>query len=153
MVIKSIAKLMLTFSACFLCAAVLGAVGLNKGLLSPRGLGIFLAVLCLSSLVFLVVKFRRLAREHRAQDLTADFTRERRVFLIRMYKGWIAVLALCLVGGIVKETSVHPIPWGPMLVGITMNLLTTWTLVLAIRKLQRGLNQTAQGGAPPSAVH
>jgi hypothetical protein len=58
-----------------------------------------------------------------------------------MCKVYVAVLVLCLVSGVVRATSLRPIPFLPMFVGITMNLLITWALVLTIRKLQKGLSE------------
>lgn len=86
-----------------------------------------------------MIAFRRLARKSGAQDFSS-ITRKRRLFLIKMYKAWIIVLALCLIGGIVKGANVHPLPLFPMAVGIAMNLLTTSVLVMAVRKLQKSLD-------------
>ena len=137
--VKSTRKLLVTFSACFLCALRAGVVAIDTGLLSPRGLGIFYAGLCLVSFVCLTIAFRRLSR---TQPIENPFTapRERRLAQIRVYKASIALLALCLIGGIVKGASVHPFPLFPMLVGITINLLTTYVLVVALRELQRSVN-------------
>lgn len=74
--------------------------------------------------------------EARGADLYAE-NRKRRLRIIKMYKAWIVVLVLCLVGGVAKGASVRPIPVFPMLVGIAMNLLITLALVLTIRKLER----------------
>ena len=138
--VKSVAKLVLAFSACFVSVTLLGTMGWMKGYLSPRGLGVFLALVCLGSFVFLTIAFRRLAR-HQVTQAPAAGTASSQLLLIRMYKVWIVVLVLCLVSGVVEGTRVRPIPFLPMLVGIIMNLLITWALAQTIRKLQKGLSE------------
>lgn len=138
--IRSVAKRVLGVSLCFVGAALLGTVGLIKGYLSPRVFGVFLALVCLGGFVFLTIAFKRLARQSITQGPEAGTARKQRL-LIRMYKVWIVLLVLCLVSGVVQATSVRPIPFLPLLAGITMNLLITWALVLAIRKLQKGLSE------------
>ena len=144
--IKSVAKLSLVYSGCFWAVSLVGIAGFIKGYLSPRALGIFLAITILGGVAFLTAAFRRLARENVIQGWEAETanpskaSRKRQLFLIKMYEAWIVFLMLCLVGGVVRCINVRPIPWLPMLVGITMNLLTTWALVLTVRKLQKGLS-------------
>jgi len=144
--IKSVAKLSLVYSGCFWAALLVGVVGFIKGYLSPRALGIFLALVNLGGGAFLTTAFRRLARKNATQGWEAETanpskaSRKRQLFLIKMYKAWIIFLMLCLVGGVVRCMGVRPIPWLPMLVGITMNLLTMWALVLTVRKLQKRLS-------------
>ena len=144
--IKSVAKLSLVYSGCFWAVSLVGIAGFSKGYLSPRALGIFLAITILGGVAFLTAAFRRLARENVIQGWEAETvnpskaSRKRQLFLIKMYEAWIVFLMLCLVGGVVRCINVRPIPWLPMLVGITMNLLTTWALVLTVRKLQKGLS-------------
>ena len=140
--IKSVTKLLLAFSACFLGASLLGTVGLINGYLSPRAFGIFLALVCLGGFAFLTIAFQRLARKRQSGSANSSETSHRRqLLLIRRYKALIVFLVLCLVAGVVEDTSVRPIPLVPMSVGITMNLLMTWGLVLAIRKLQKSLSE------------
>jgi hypothetical protein len=147
--VKSVAKLLLAFSACFLGASLVGTLGLIKGYLSPRALGIFLALVCLGGFAFLMVTFQRLARERLSQGQgleagTAAPSRasyRRQLLLIKLYKAALVGLVLCPVGGVVEGTRVRPIPLFPMFVGITMNLLITWGLVLTIRKLQKSLSE------------
>ena len=55
--VKSVTKLLVTFSASFLCALLVAVAALEKGLLSPRGLGVFLALVCLGGFVFFVIAF------------------------------------------------------------------------------------------------
>jgi hypothetical protein len=62
--------------------------------------------------------------------------------MIKLYKASIVVLVLCLVGGVVKGATLRPVPWFPMLVGIAMNLLWTWGLVLAVRKCEGNVKNT-----------
>jgi hypothetical protein len=145
--IKSVARLLLAFSACFLGASLIGTVGLIKGYLSPRALGFLLALVCLGGFAFLTIVFQKLARKRVAQRSEArtanpsEAFHRRQLLLISMYQVWIVVLMLCLVGGVVKGTSARPIPLFPLFVGVTLNLLITWSLVLTIRKLQKGLSE------------
>jgi hypothetical protein len=126
--------------------SLVGIAAFIKGYLSPRALGIFLAITILGGVAFLTAAFRRLARENVIQGREAETvnpskaSRKRQLFLIKMHEAWIVFLMLCLVGGVVRCVNVRPIPWLPMLVGITMNLLTTWALVLTVRKLQKGVS-------------
>lgn len=146
---KSVPKILLAFSVGFLGASLVGVVGLTKGYLSPRALGIFLAVVWLGGFSFLTVAFQRLARKRLSQGqglevgtaTPSEASYRKQLRLIKLYKAWIVVLMLCLVGGVVKCASARPIPLFPMFVGITMNLLITWGLVLTIRKLQKSLSE------------
>jgi len=140
--VKSIKKLLVVFSAFFLCASLMGVEALNKGWVSPRALGVFLALVCLGGWAFLVIAFRSLASKRRVQGPdtgTVAISPATRKRLIAMYKAWIVVLVLCLAGGVWKGASVHPVPLFPMLVGVTINLLTTWVLVRAVQRLSRTL--------------
>ena len=138
--VRSITKLLVVFSAFFCCVLLAGIEALNKGWLSPRTLGTLLALLCVSASVFLAIAFRRLASKRGVQGLevgTATISPSTRRGLITMYKAWIVVLALCLVGGVLKGASVRPVPVFPMVVGATMNLLITRGLVRAVRRLSK----------------
>ena len=111
--IKSVAKLSLVYSGCFWAALLVGVVGFIKGYLSPRALGIFLALVNLAGVAFLTTAFRRLARKNATQGWEAETanpskaSRKRQLFLIKMYKAWIVFLMLCLVGGVVRCIGVR----------------------------------------------
>jgi hypothetical protein len=138
--VKSMVKPLLAFQACFLGASLLGTVGLTKGYLSPRALGIFLALVCLGGFVYLTIAFRRLARQRLTQGLEAG-TARKQLLLIRMYKVFVVFLVLGVVSGVFKGISVRPIPFLPMFVGVTMNLIMTWAVMQTIGRLQKSLSE------------
>jgi hypothetical protein len=138
---KSMAKQLLVFQACFLGASLLGILGLSKGYLSPRALGILLAFICVGGFVFLMIAFKRSAGLRVTQGLEAGTVRKQ-LLLIRMYQIVVIFLVLALVSGVIKGISARPIPFFPLSVGVIMNLLMTWAVVETIRKLQKSLSES-----------
>lgn len=65
MKVTAIAKAILLFSVCFVCALWAATYALTRGSLSPRDFGIALSLLCLGGIVVLWIVLSRLAKKQR----------------------------------------------------------------------------------------
>ncbi len=141
---KTIVKLTLLFSACFMGVMLLLAHEFSVHSLSPRGLGIALALLSVGGVLIFALLLLVFVRKRAVPslDITAALpldpaTRKQRIFFIRFCKGWIALLVLCLVVGLGRATRST---LGPTLVDVFMNLATTFALVWVVVRMQKTLN-------------
>jgi hypothetical protein len=124
--VRSVAKLMLAFSACLLCAVLIAVLALNNGVLSPRGLGIILALLCLGGIFIFTIAFQRMARKNAAEG-SETRTSERTIMLsvlewIKQHRIGVLVLSLWLVACFWLTRGG---PWIPRLIGAFFALLFT----------------------------
>lgn len=143
--VTPIAKFMLPFTACFTSVLLLVTFAAVSGLLSPRELGIAVISVCAIGFVVLWVAFVKIrTKEAATQILDAppvvlDVARRKRITRsIRFCKAWIALFVLCLIFGLAQSKGA---PLGPVMIGVTMNLLWTTGLVLRVRQLKRTLAQ------------
>jgi hypothetical protein len=141
--VTSILKLTLLFSACFICVLSAATYALIGGVLSPRGFGVALTLLCVGGVGVLWVALSKQSRKAVAEDtVTAsvaldESTRKRRLRVIRFYQGWIALLIICLIYALSK---VGTMPRAPLAVGVVMNLLFIFGCVQTIKRLRKTLN-------------
>lgn len=140
--LKAVVTLPLVFSACFVGGTLFLVHEDKVRSLSPQQFVVALAVWAVSSvLVFMfgIVIFRK-KQAAQSQQATAPpsnlATREQRVFVIRLWKGMIALLVLGLVSGLSRARD---FPVWATLVGVAMNLLMTVSLIWAVVRLQKSL--------------
>lgn len=105
----------------------------TTGLLSPRALGILLLVFAVGSAGLFLRVLSKLGKRSAPQSGDAGTLARRRSVQIRAAKVAIAVLVLLLVNGLFELRSG---PLLPLLVGITINILLTITLVRIVIRLQ-----------------
>jgi hypothetical protein len=141
--LKTIVKLSLLFSVCFVCVALLLVREHIVGTLSPRGFAAALALLGLASCLVVVFGLFMLGRKRAAQSQEATAvvpldpaTRKQRIFFIRVWKGMIALLVLGLVTGLDRARG---FPVWETLVVVAMNLAMTASLIWVVVRLQRSL--------------
>lgn len=134
-------------SVCTVGVVILLAREFAHGLLSPRGLGIALLIVCIGIGLWAVLIMRKtgaeliLERKRAAQSLEGpavtaiDLLRSKqRMFFIRLYKGVIALLVVALVTGLSKAKY---FPWWATLVAVALNLGMTASFIWALRRLQK----------------
>ncbi|HSY10794.1 MAG TPA: hypothetical protein VK976_01260 [Verrucomicrobiae bacterium] len=138
----SIVKVTLLFSACFVSILLAGTFALIRGVLSPRGFGVAISVLCIVAVVILSVVWSRIARKAEAEttlnssDTIDESTRKRRMRAVRFYQGWIALLVVCFLYGLTKAGTA---PVAPLAVGLVMNALWIFASIQAIKKLRNSV--------------
>jgi hypothetical protein len=141
---KTLMKRMLLLSAFSVGALLLLAMGLSRGILSPRGLGFAMLILCMAITGFVLIS-RTTAKGGQLKVLSPidAATRKRLTWRIRAAKTMIALMALGLVGALNEARNFST--WGPdrrltasaLLVGLVMNLLITTVSVKTVVRLQR----------------
>jgi uncharacterized membrane protein YqhA len=140
MELKTLFKIALMFSACFLGVSLLLVHEFAVGFLSPRAMGTALLLLCLciaggSIFVLTIAKAQRRSGDQPEKPL-GDAVRKRRLLQIKLGKIAIVILVFALLSGLLKLRN-GPI-W-PLLVGITMNILITFAIARAVMQLQTSL--------------
>lgn len=139
--LKTIVKLTLLFSACFVSVALL--LVHECIVRSSRGFGVALALWCVGGSFVFVFGLFRYGRKQTAQSLEATpaapldpATRKQRVFAIQVWKLIIALLVLGLVSGLSKARD---FPVWETLVLVATNLAMTASLIWVVVRLQRSL--------------
>jgi uncharacterized membrane protein YqhA len=138
MELKTLFKIALMFSACFLGVSLLLVHEFAVGFLSPRAMGTALLLLCIaggSIFVLTIAKAQRRSGDQPEKPL-GDAVRKRRLLQIKLGKIAIVILVFALLSGLLKLRN-GPI-W-PLLVGITMNILITFAIARAVMQLQTSL--------------
>jgi hypothetical protein len=140
--LKSLVKRLLLLSACSAGVMILFALGSSRGILSPRGLGIALAILCIAIAIGTVLIIKKSAKELRVTpgppgSSTDAVTRNRLLWRLRMAKTTIVIMGVALVAGL---TQIKNSPILPLLVGLIMNLLITAKSVQTVVRLKKILN-------------
>jgi hypothetical protein len=111
-----------------------------NGSLSPRGLGIVLALVCVAGFIGFWAALVRIGRKTASTQFLNDqpivdaAMRKKLIREIRFCRVGIAFLVLCLIFAVAGSKGA-PVP--PLMVGVTMNLLFTTSLILRIRQLKR----------------
>jgi len=141
MALKSVLKITVIFSACFLGASLLITLAFIRGFLSPRALGIALLLLVLTEAALFVRIVRKVDNRSRLQPdphCTDDAERKRRLLYIRLGKLVILFLFLflLLINGLFK---LRDGPLMPLLVGIAINILATFAVARTVMRLQSSL--------------
>jgi hypothetical protein len=137
--LKSVLKITVIFSACFLGASLLITLAFIRGFLSPRALGIALLLLVLTEAALFVRIVRKVANRSRLQPdphCTDDAERKRRLLYIRLGKLVILFLFLLLINGLFK---LRDGPLMPLLVGIAINILAIFAVARTVMRLQSSL--------------
>ena len=142
---KSVLKITLIFSACFLGPSLLIALAFAAGFLSLRALGIALLLLVGGEAALFLRMVRKAAKVSRIQldpGSIDDAERRRRLLHIRLGKMVILFLLLLLINGLLK---LRDGPLVPLLVGIAMNILATFAIARTVMRLQSSLKDGGQG--------
>jgi hypothetical protein len=140
--LKAITKLMVLFSACFMSVLLVAVYANVNGSLSPRGLGILLALVCVAGFFGFWAALTKIGRKTGSTQILNDkrldeaAIRKKLVRDIRFCRFGIAFLVLCLVIAL-AEAKDGPIL--PLSIGIVMNLLFTTSLVSRLRQLKKAL--------------
>jgi len=145
LMMKTLMKRMLLLSAFSVGALLLLAMGLGRGILSPRGLGFAMLILCIAIFTGFVLISRTTAKERQPNVLSPidAATRKRLTWQVRAAKAMIAFMALGLVAGLneVRNCSTWSPDWrlkaSALLVGLVMNLLITTVSVKTMVRLQK----------------
>jgi hypothetical protein len=127
----------LLFSVFFCAVALLLAHEFIIGLISPRGLGVALTALLVASAVGIAVMLksdwvRKSILESRDVD---SGSRRGRVLVIWVARIAVIVLILAFLNGLWHITEK---PLAPRLVGLGANLLVTFAIISAIRRMGGG---------------
>ena len=133
MKLNALMKVTLLFSVFVVMLSLLLVHAFTTGLLSPRALGIVLLVFAVGSAGLFLRALSKLDKRSALQSGDAGTLAQRRSVQIRAAKVAIAVLVLLLVNGLFQLRSG---PLLPLLVGITINVLSTITLVRIVIRLQ-----------------
>ena len=137
-VIKMVMKRLLLLQVCSIAVTVLLAREFSHGVLSPRGLGIALLMVCIAIGVGFVL-IKRSAKEltipsGQSESPVDDVTRKRLIWRLRAAKTMIVLMGVGLVFGF---TQVRNGLLFPLLVGLVMNLLITAKSVQTVVRLKR----------------
>ena len=136
---RSLFTITLLFSVLFCIVALVLAHEFIIGAISPRGLGVGLAALCIVGAVAVALGLKSksvrksiLVEPPRDAGLTSW---NGKVFAIWVGKIAVVLLVLAFVNGL---WHIRQKPLAPRLVGLGANLLITFAVVSAVRKLQSG---------------
>jgi len=133
--VRALLTITLLFSVFFCSVALLLGHEYIVGVISPRGLGIALAALFVASVMG--VAFLLKSGSSRKSILKSGDEGSWRGRVLAIWAGKIAVVVLMLVflNGL---WHIRQRPLAPRLVGLGANLLVTFAVIGAVRKIKRG---------------
>jgi uncharacterized membrane protein len=141
--LKTVIKITLLYSACFLTGVFLLVYGRSQRFLSYHGFGIALAIWCMVGFLVFVFgvlllsrKFAAPPRETTTVSPLDPVTRKQRMFFIKLWKLMIALSILGLVTGLSRAREMNL--W-VTLGSVAINLAITASLIWAVVRLQRSL--------------
>jgi hypothetical protein len=138
----TLAKRLLVLFVCFVGVGSLLNYVFGRGLLSPRGLGVALLILCIALVSGFLLSVKKSAKEFAMPlepDGTATNATTRKLLLWRMRRAkkriviMVFVLALALI-------NFRSFPLLPLLVGVALNLLITARSVQIVFRIKKALN-------------
>ena len=143
--LKTVVKLTLVFSACFMSVVLVLVHEFITKSLSPRGLGIAMILLIIASGLGIIVAFGLIRSSNKVNvnssetaqpSILSQRAQRRGVNAIRAAKILVVILLLGLLNGLRLIGRVPP--WA-LLVGVTINLLLTTSIIWIIVKSQKRL--------------